>query len=173
MAEHKRRAHIVVLDDEREMGAFLVDLLTDAGYSVEAYQQGADALAAVEKHNADLLITDLVMHDMQGMEVLRAAKQRDVHLAVVMITAFGSIESAVEAMRWGAFYYLTKPFKSADLLLLVERALEEKHLRTEVRRLQREVEAHYHFDRIIGKSPAMQRVFELVERLKDSQVNVL
>jgi DNA-binding NtrC family response regulator len=90
-----------------------------------------------------------------------------------MITAFGSIESAVEAMRLGAFYYLTKPFKSADLLLLVARALEEKHLRTEIQRLQHEVEGHYHFDRIIGKSPAMQRVFALVDRLKDSPVNIL
>ncbi|HJY80437.1 MAG TPA: sigma-54 dependent transcriptional regulator [Candidatus Binatia bacterium] len=173
MTEHKKRARIVVLDDDREMGAFLVDLLTDEGYSTEAYQQGSDTLAALEKSSADLLITDLVMNGMQGMEVLRAAKQRDVNLAVVMITAFGTIESAVEAMRLGAFYYLTKPFKSADLLLLVERALEEKHLRTEIRRLQREVEAHYHFDRIIGKSPVMQRVFELVERQKDSQVNLL
>jgi len=173
MTEHSRRARIVVLDDDREMGAFLVDLLTDEGYIAEAYQKGSDTLAALEKSSADLLVTDLVMNDMQGMEVLRAAKQRDVNLAVVMITAFGTIESAVEAMRLGAFYYLTKPFKSADLLLLVERALEEKHLRTEIRRLQREVETHYHFDRIIGKSPVMQQVFALVERLKDNQVNVL
>jgi DNA-binding NtrC family response regulator len=113
------------------------------------------------------------MKGLQGMEVLRAAKQRDPHLAIVMITAFGTIESAVEAMRWGAFYYLTKPFKAADLLLVVERALEERHLRTEIRRLRREVETHYHFDNIIGKSAAMQRVFALVDRLKDSAVNVL
>jgi DNA-binding NtrC family response regulator len=172
-AAHKGRARIVILDDEREMGAFLVDLLSDEGYTAEAYQKGADALVALEKSGADLLITDLVMHGMQGMEVLRAAKQHDPTLAVVMITAFGTIESAVEAMRLGAFYYLTKPFKNADLLLLVERALEEKFLRTEVRRLQQEVEAHYHFDRIIGKSSAMQQVFELVERLKDSQINIL
>jgi DNA-binding NtrC family response regulator len=107
------------------------------------------------------------------MEVLRAAKQRDPHLAIVMITAFGTIESAVEAMRLGAFYYLTKPFKTADLLLVVERALEERHLRTELRRLQHEVETQYHFDNILGKSAAMQRVFALVDRLKDSTINVL
>lgn len=171
--ERRTRGHIIVLDDEPEMGAFLADLLSDEGYTVKAYQKGAEALAILEKGGADLLITDLVMNGMQGMEVLRAAKQYDPSLAVVMITAFGSIESAVEAMRLGAFYYLTKPFKGADLLLLVERALEERHLRTEIRRLQQEVEAHYHFDRIIGKSPAMQRVFDLVDRLKDSQVNVL
>lgn len=167
------RARILVLDDEPEMGAFLTDLLTDEGYVTEAYQHGTEVLAALEKGGADLLITDLVMKEMKGMDVLRRAKQRDPHLAVVVITAFGTIESAVEAMRWGAFYYLTKPFKAADLLLVVERALEEKHLRTELRRLQREVEAHYHFDRIIGKSPAMQHVFALVDRLKDSNVNVL
>ena len=167
------RGRIIVVDDDRDMGAFLADFLSDVGYTVEAYQHGTDALTAVAKNSPDLLVTDLVMTGMQGTEVLRAAKQHDANLAVVMITAFGSIESAVEAMRLGAFYYLTKPVKSADLLLLVERALEEKHLRTEIRRLQREVEAHYHFDRIIGKSPAMQRVFALVDRLKDSQVNIL
>ncbi|MCS6925856.1 MAG: sigma 54-interacting transcriptional regulator, partial [Candidatus Binatia bacterium] len=169
----RERARIIVLDDDREMGAFLVDLLQDEGYVAEAYQSGADALAALDTASPDLLITDLVMDGLQGMEVLRTAKQRDPDLAVVMITAFGTIESAVEAMRLGAFYYLTKPFKNSDLLLLVERALEEKHLRTEVRRLRREVEAHYHFDRILGKSAAMQQVFELIERVKDSQVNIL
>jgi len=173
MAEYSTRAHIVVLDDEPEMGAFLVDLLTDEGYTAEAHQKGATALAVLEKGTADLLITDLVMSSMPGMEILRTAKQRDPSLAVVMITAFGSIETAVEAMRLGAFYYLTKPFKGADLLLLIERALEERHLRTEIRRLQQEVESHYHFDRIIGRSPAMQQVFELVDRLKDSHVNIL
>jgi DNA-binding NtrC family response regulator len=167
------RAHILVLDDDEEMGAWLVDLLTDEGYLVEACQQGPAALAALEQRHPDLLIADMVLDGMQGLEVLRRAKQQDPTLAVVMITAFGSIESAVEAMRLGAFYYLTKPFKSADLLLLVARALEDKHLRTEIRRLQHEVEAHYHFDRIIGKSPAMQRVFALVDRLKDSPVNIL
>jgi DNA-binding NtrC family response regulator len=172
-ASHNARERILVLDDEREMGTFLADLLTDEGYVVETYQQGAAALAALEKSGADLLITDLVMKGMQGMEVLRAAKQRDPHLAIVMITAFGTIESAVEAMRLGAFYYLTKPFKAADLLLVVERALEERYLRTEIRRLQREVETHYHFDNIIGKSVAMQRVFALANRLKDRTVNVL
>jgi len=171
--ERKGRAHILVLDDEREMGAFLVDLLSDEGYSAEAYQKGSDALLALEKNGSDLLITDLVMDGMKGMEVLRGAKLRDPSLAVVMITAFGTIESAVEAMRSGAFYYLTKPFKSADLLFLVEKALEEKHLRTEIQRLQREVETHYHFDQIIGKSAAMQQVFDLVERVKDNQINIL
>jgi DNA-binding NtrC family response regulator len=121
----------VVLDDDREMGAWLVDLLTDEGYSAKAYQQGPDVLAALERYSADLLITDLVLDGMNGMDVLRCAKQHDPALAVVMITAFGTIETAVEAMRWGALYYLTKPFKGADLLLLVERALEEKYLRTE------------------------------------------
>jgi DNA-binding NtrC family response regulator len=155
------------------MNASLVDLLSDTGYAVEACQTGPDALTALEKSSPDLLITDLVMNGMQGMELLRKAKQHDPRLAVVVITAFGTIESAVEAMRLGAFYYLTKPFKSADLLLLVERALEEKCLRTEIQRLRREVEAHYHFDRIIGKSAAMQHVFDLIERLKDCQVDVL
>ncbi len=172
-AERKGRARVLVLDDEREMGAFLVDLLTDEGYITEAYQRGTEVVAALEKEGADLLITDMVMDGMKGMEVLRSVKLRDPSIAVVMITAFGTIESAVEAMRGGACYYLTKPFKSADLLFVVQKALEEKHLRTEVQRLQKEVELHYHFDQIIGKSAAMQQVFKLVERVKESPVNIL
>ena len=172
-AERRGHARVLVLDDEREMGSFLVDLLSDEGYTTEAYQRGTEVVAALEKESADLLITDMVMDGMKGMEVLRAAQLRDPSIAVVMITAFGTIESAVEAMRRGAFYYLTKPFKSADLLFIVQKALEEKHLRTEVLRLQKEVESHYHFDQIIGKSAAMQQVFELVERVKESPVNIL
>lgn len=172
-ASRNTRERILVLDDEREMGVFLADILTEEGYVVETYQRGEAVITSLEKGGADLLITDLVMKGMQGMEVIRAAKQCDPRLAIVMITAFGTIESAVEAMRLGASYYLTKPFKGADLLLVVERALEERHLRTEIRRLQREVETYYHFDNILGKSEAMQRVFSLVNRLKDSTVNVL
>jgi DNA-binding NtrC family response regulator len=170
---HRVHTHLLVVDDDRDMRASLVDLLSDEGYTVEACQTGVDALAAMEKSSPDLLITDLVMNGMQGIELLRAAKQRDPGLAVVVITAFGTIESAVEAMRLGAFYYLTKPFKSADLLLLIERGLEEKHLRTEIQRLRREVESHYHFDRIIGKSGAMQQVFALIDRLTESHIDVL
>ena len=168
-----QRGHVVVVDDDREMGEFLVDLLRDAGYTAEAYLTGEEVLAAVEKTHPDVLITDLMMKHMQGMEVLRGAKQRDADLAVVMLTAFGTVETAVEAMRLGAFYYLMKPFDNNDFLLLVERALEERHLRTEVQRLQREVEAHYHFDQIIGKSAAMQHVFHLMGRVKDNHVSVL
>ncbi len=171
--EHRVHTRILVVDDDRDMRASLIDLLGDEGYTAEAYQTGADALTAIEKSSPDLLITDLVMNGMQGIELLRAAKQHDPSLAVVVITAFGTIESAVEAMRLGAFYYLTKPFKSADLLFLIERGLEEKHLRTEIQRLRREVEAHYHFDRIIGKSAAMQQVFALLDRLKESHIGVL
>ncbi len=168
-----KQFRILVVDDDRDMRDSLAEVLSDEGYTVETCHTGTDALGIVEKSHPDLLITDLIMNGMQGMELLRAAKQRDPHLAVVVITAFGTIESAVEAMRHGAFYYLTKPFKSMDLLLLVERALEEQSLRTEVQRLRREVENHYQFDNIIGKSAAMQRVFSVLTRLQESQIDVL
>jgi DNA-binding NtrC family response regulator len=170
---YRTHCRLLVVDDDRDMRDSLVDLLADAGYTVEASQTGGEALEVVQKSRPDLLLTDLVMNGMQGLELLRAAKQRDPALAVVVITAFGTIESAVEAMRRGAFYYLTKPFKSADLLLLVERALEERQLRTEVQRLRKEVETHYQFEHLIGKSPAMQHVFDLIERLKDSSIDIL
>ena len=127
-----QRGHVLVVDDDREMGEFLVDLLRDAGYTAEAYLTGEEVLAAVEKTHPDVLITDLMMKHMQGMEVLRGAKQRDADLAVVMLTAFGTVETAVEAMRLGAFYYLMKPFDNNDFLLLVERALISDTLATEL-----------------------------------------
>jgi len=127
--EHPRRAHVVILDDDREMGAWLVDLLTEEGYRAEAYQHGPEVLAALERGSPDLLITDLVLDGMNGMDVLHRAKQHDPALQIVMITAFGTMETAVTAMRLGALYYLTKPFKGADLLRLVERALEARSLR--------------------------------------------
>jgi DNA-binding NtrC family response regulator len=99
-----QRGHVLVVDDDREMGEFLVDILREAGYTAEAYTTGEEVLAAVEKTHPDVLITDLMMKHMQGMEVLRRAKERDANLAVVMITAFGTVETAVEAMRLGAFY---------------------------------------------------------------------
>jgi two-component system response regulator HydG len=133
---HTARARILVVDDDRDMRTSLADMLSEEGYAVEARQTGVEALTAIENSHPALLITDLVMSGMQGLDLLRAAKQRDPYLAVVVITAFGTIETAVEAMRLGAFYYITKPFKSADLLLLIERALEEKYLRTEVQRLR-------------------------------------
>jgi DNA-binding NtrC family response regulator len=167
------RGHILVVDDDPEMDAFLLDLLTEEGYTVDAYDKGADALAALEKSRPDLLITDMVMDRLHGMEVLRAAHQRDRDLPVLIITAFGTIESAVEAMRAGAFYYLTKPFNNSDLLFFVARAMEERYLRTEVHRLRREVTTHYHFDQIVGKSAAMQRVLSLIDRVKDSALNIL
>ncbi|MBM4258861.1 MAG: sigma-54-dependent Fis family transcriptional regulator [Deltaproteobacteria bacterium] len=170
---HRPRGHVFIVDDDREMGLFLSEILREAGYTVESYESGCEAVAAIDKTHPDVLITDLMMKQMQGMEVLQEAKRRDADLAVVMITAFGTVETAVEAMRLGAFYYLMKPFDNNDLLLLVERALEERHLRTEVQRLQREVDGHYHFDHIIGKSAAMQHVFTLMSRVKDSQVSVL
>ncbi len=175
MALQHPRTHvrILVVDDDRDMRDSLVDLLADAGYTVAASPTGGEALEMAQRSHPDLLITDLVMNGMQGLELLRAAKQRDGALAVVVITAFGTIESAVEAMRLGAFYYLTKPFKSADLLLVVERALEERQLRTEVQRLRREVETQYQFDHLVGKSPAMQHVFDLLHRLQESTIDIL
>ena len=110
---------LCIVDDDPDMRDSLADLLNDHGYTTEAHSTGADALVAIEHRKPEVLITDLVMNGMQGLELLRAAKQRDPNLAVVVITAFGTIESAVEAMRMGAFYYLTKPFNSADLLLLI------------------------------------------------------
>lgn len=166
-------ARILVVDDDREMCQFLADVLGEEGYRVEVV---ADGPSAVEKYRAgffDLTITDLMMPRMRGTELVKQLKEIDSHALVLLITAFGSIESAVEAMHAGAFHYVTKPFRTDEILLHVKRALEQRSLRNEVERLRQQVHSHFGFENIIGQSPRMREIFELVTHVTDLAVNVL
>jgi two-component system response regulator HydG len=164
---------ILVVDDEPEMVNLLQGHLAREGWAASAVTSGGDALTALEREDFDVVLTDLVMEGVDGLALLRAAQQRDPAPRVVLMTAFGSLESAIEAIRLGAYDYLTKPFRLDQASVAVRRAIDDRRLREENRRLKAAVEQRYGFDSIVGRSPALQRVFEQVRALSDSDASVL
>src|SRR3989338_7267628 len=139
----ERRDHhprILLVEDDREMCRFLSELLTEEGYEVEVVYDGPSALERYKQTGFDITITDLMMPRMKGTELVRHLREIDPDALILLITAFGSIESAVETMRAGPFDYLTKPFRTEEILLSIERALEQRDLKIELQRLRRELD---------------------------------
>jgi DNA-binding NtrC family response regulator len=166
-------ARILVVDNDREMVNLLQAHLAGHGWAVAGATSGADALAALEREDYDVVLTDLVMDGVDGLALLRAAQQREPAPRVVLMTAFGSLETAIEAIRHGAYDYLTKPFKLEQAALTVRRAIDDRRLREENRRLKQAVEQRFGFDSLIGRSPALRRVFEQVRAVAESDAAVL
>jgi DNA-binding NtrC family response regulator len=164
---------ILVVEDDREMARFLDQVLSEEGYAVELAHDGPAALARVGQCQFDLIISDLMMPRMKGTELIRQLRENHTEVPVLVITAFGTIESAVEAMKAGALHYITKPFRTDDFLIHVERALENHRLHNELDRLRTEVRGRYRFENLIGQSDKMQQVFDLVARVSDLPANVL
>jgi two-component system, NtrC family, response regulator HydG len=164
---------ILVVDDDLEMCKLLSEVLEGDGYRVTSTVDSLEGSRRLQKEGFDLLITDLRMRGLKGLDLLEEAKKTASFTPVIIITAFGTIESAIQAMKMGAFDYITKPFPMDELVLTVKKALENRFLKMEVDRLKKEVESRYQFHQLIGKSPAMQRVYELVERISDTSSNVL
>ncbi len=172
-AEDVLRERILVVDDEENLLHFLSKLLKGEGYRVKTAETGAKALERVQRSDFDLAILDIKLPDMDGVAVLRAFREVVPEANVVMITAYGSIESAVEAMKAGAYDYVVKPFRAEEILKVVHKALEQGRLWREVLRLRREVERKYSFENIVGKSQAMQEVFRQIEKVCASKSTVL
>ena len=164
---------ILIVDDDQEMRALLKDVLEDHGYQVAVAREGREALEHLERDEYLVVLTDLRMKGMDGSELLHELVQRHPVCNTIMMTAFGTVESAVDAMKQGAFDYLTKPIKTDELLVTVEKALREASLRREVAHLRKQVNREYAFDQIIGKSQTMREVFALIRRVADSQANIL
>ncbi|HEU4369050.1 MAG TPA: sigma-54 dependent transcriptional regulator [Methylomirabilota bacterium] len=164
---------ILVVDNDREMVNLLQGHLAGQGWAVAGAIGGADAMTAMGREDYDVILTDLVMDGVDGLALLREARQRDPVPRVVLMTAFGSLETAIEAIRHGAYDYLTKPFKMEQASLAVQRALDDRRLREENRRLKAAVEQRFGFDSIIGGSPALRRVFEQVRAIAEADAAVL
>ncbi|HXF91518.1 MAG TPA: sigma-54 dependent transcriptional regulator [Nitrospiraceae bacterium] len=164
---------ILVVDDEQSMRDVLSIMLKRAGYAVTAASDGDEAIAHLGKEIFDLVITDLKMPKVGGLDVLKAVKASSPDTVVLVITAFASAESAVEAMKHGAYDYLTKPFQVDEVQLIIRNALERRRLSTENMLLKREMASQSSFAQIIGKSEAMQKVFDVVRKVADSKSNVL
>jgi two-component system, NtrC family, response regulator PilR len=165
--------HLLVVDDDLSVRQFLSIMLERSGHQVRAAASGMDAFQLLERHEFDLVITDMKMPQISGMDVLKRVKQVAPHTEVVMITAYATTDSAVEAMKRGAFDYVIKPFKIDELQLIVAKALSRRRLTQENILLRRQLKASGRYQNIIGSSQPMQRVFELIERVKDTHINVL
>ena len=168
-----KTAHILVVDDEVNIRNALVTMLQKKGHQVGGASTGEEALRCLEDTRADLVITDLKMPGISGIEFLCRLKNTWPDTEVILMTAFGSIDTAVEAMRVGAYDYLTKPIDRERFSVVVEKALERSALTSENKQLRDRLETRTHFDHMVGKSEAMQRVYGLVEMVADSDVTVL
>ena len=165
--------NILVIDDEPGLREFLEIMLHKEKYGVETAADGLEGLERMGQSRFDLIIVDIQMPRMSGIEFLREIKGKGVNVPVIMITAFASHESAIEAMKLGAYDYITKPFKVDEIKLVIKKAIEKKNLEIENKRLKKELEDKYGFGNIIGKSAEIKRVFELIKRVSDLNVNVL
>jgi len=165
--------NVLVVDDDHDMRALLRDVLEEHGYKVTLAQNGQEALKNLREGEYPVVLTDLRMKGIQGIELLAEIKRSFPDTNVVLMTAFGSVETALEAMKQGASDYLMKPVKNDDLLRVTERSFREALLRSEINRLRREVNKEYSFSQILGKSKPMREIFDLIRRVADSPTNIL
>lgn len=164
---------IHVIDDEPIIQDVLAQLLSSEGYEVEISASGEEGLSKHATQTFDLVLLDLLMPGMGGIEVLQKILKIDPHATVIIITAFASIESAISAMKIGAYDYIQKPFKNDDLLMTVARALKHRKLHEENIRLREELRRKFSFENIIAKSRKMQQVFELIKAVAPSRSTIL
>jgi two-component system, NtrC family, response regulator PilR len=162
------KARVLVVDDEKSMRDLLSITLEKEGYDVLTAAGGEPAIEALHRETMDVVITDLRMPKVDGLQVLRAAKEISPDTAVIVITAVASTETAVEAMKLGAYDYITKPFKLDEVNLIVRNALERKRLRDENLYLRRQLETQHRFENIIGKSSRITEVFDTIRKISDS-----
>ncbi len=164
---------MLVVEDDDAMRDLLVEELCDAGYQVVSAPHGRAGVDVVLGTPIDLVITDLRMPDVDGFDLIRDVQATRQAPHIVMITAFGSIETAIKAVKLGAFDYITKPFEIEELILVADKALKDRQLHRHIQHLQREVEGKYRFGNIVGESDGMQEVLNLVTRISTSEAFVL
>jgi two-component system response regulator PilR (NtrC family) len=164
---------VLVVDDEKSMRDLLAITLEKEGYDVTLADGGEAAVEAIRRDAFDAILTDLRMPKVDGLQVLRSAKDLSPETTVIVITAVASTETAVEAMKLGAYDYVTKPFKLDEVKLIVKNALERKRLRDENLYLRKQLETQYRFENIIGKSPRIVEVFDTIRKIADSGSTVM
>lgn len=164
---------ILVVDDEKDICRVLEFLLSGEGYSVSTAASGEEAIAKLKKTGFDVVLTDLKMDKLDGIAVLAEAKRLNPDTAVILMTAYASVESAVDAMKKGAADYIVKPFLNEEIRLTVKRTLEQMHLKAENIALKRELSQHRGCTKVIFTSEAMQRVFELLDDVIPTKSNIL
>ncbi len=166
-------AKILIVDDEARIRRILALMLRDHGHRVVEAESGEEGLDKAGEFSPDLALLDLKLPGIDGLETLRQLRERAAHLEVIMMTAFGTIGTAVEAMRRGACDYLTKPFDNDELLLVVDRVLQQRQLAIEVESLRDDLETRYGFTEIIGVSPEIQAIFRTMAKVARVDATVL
>jgi DNA-binding NtrC family response regulator len=164
---------ILIVDNEKGMARMIADHLTAESYATTIATSGAEAIACLERQSLMVVISDLIMDDVDGLMVLRESERLQPAARVILMTAFGTMDSAIAALRQGAYDYLTKPFRMVDLVNAVRRAVECYRLGEENRRLREAVERHQGFQGLLGVSPAMQRLKERIKNIAQSEATVL
>lgn len=167
------KPRILVVDDEESIREFLDIMLRKEGYDVTLAEDGQNALDILKKKSFDMVISDLQMPNMTGMELLHKCKEQNPDLVFMIITAFGTAESAVEAMKLGAYDYITKPFKIDEVRINIANALRTQSLEVENRGLKRELGKEYAFQNLVGNSTAMHKVYDMIKRVSQAPTNVL
>ncbi len=162
---------VLIVDDDRLVNDFLTETLTRAGFLVSSASSGEEAFEMFEEKEYDVVFSDIKMKEMDGLELLQRLREQRTDQLVVMITAYGTIESAVKAMKLGAYDYLTKPISPDSIELLMRKVTELVHLRAENKRLRSDLAARY--QNIVGKSPKMKEVYDLIETTADARSTVL
>ena len=169
----KAEGKILIVEDEKSMREVLKILLEGEEYEVVTAADGLEGISYIEKDIFDLVITDMKMPKVEGFDVLRKVKEISPDTIVIMITAFGTTETAIEAMKLGAYDYINKPFNIDEIRLIVRKAIEKKRLSAELSLLRQKVEMTFTLENIIGRSPKMQELFKLIPRIAQSNSSVL
>lgn len=167
------KSRILVVDDEESIREFLEIMLKKEGYEVTCAEDGQVALDTLKKKSFDLVISDLQMPNMTGMDLLKHVKDQYPDVVFMMITAFGTTETAVEAMKIGAYDYITKPFKIDEVRINISNALRSQNLEVENRNLKKELTREYNFQNLVGNSEPMHRIFEMIRRVSQTPTNIL
>ena len=167
------KARILVVDDEESMGKFMQIMLSKEGYDVTAVQSGPEALEQVKNKNFDLVIADLMMPKMDGIQLLKEVKNVNSDLGFIVMTAFASVDTAIEAMKKGAYDYVTKPFKVDEIKLTVKNSLEQKRLTQENLQLKSQLKKEFSLENFIGNSPEIVKMKELALKVAASDSTVL
>ncbi|MDP2157666.1 MAG: sigma-54 dependent transcriptional regulator [Nitrospirota bacterium] len=169
----ENKGRILIVEDEKSMREVLKILLEDEGYETISASDGQDGIRKIQEDIFDIVITDIKMPRADGFEVLKKVKEISPTSIVIMITAFGTTESTIEAMKLGAYDYIHKPFKIDEIRLIINKALEKKRLSEEISVLREKVQTTYRIENIIGKSPKMQELFRLIPKVAQSSSTVL
>jgi two-component system response regulator PilR (NtrC family) len=164
---------VLIVDDEEVLQDVLTSLLQKEGHATLSAYSGEEALEILEREEVDLVLLDLMLPGISGQQALRRIRQRDPEQVVIVITAFSSIESAIDAMREGAFHYIPKPFKNEEVLLTIRKGLEQRRLTAENRDLKEQLRQRFGLDNLVGKSKPMQQVYDLIQLAAPAKSNIL